>query len=299
MYSNYGNENYSFHDINEMNNEEYDKIFYFNNNKNFQEEESEEKNANLYFNTPAEIISSIKNKNIKNISDLPTKVTLQENLYANNNKEPQENSNNNDLLGKKQNRTKKTGNHNKYTDDNLRRKCKHIVLSNTFNFINEIIKKKYDNNIGKGVFVKQLLTINQKQKSDATIRFNKEFLNKTLKDIFSENISTKFSIFPLDHNQNLINYLMNEEDEDKKTYFRNLFNLTFLDCLNHFRGSEAINELEGLTDLNTYIKKYDNEPEYLETLKYYLLNYDSITNNKRHRNRKKKEKVNDLNSENK
>ena len=76
------------------------------------------------------------------------------------------------------------GEHNKFSDDNLRRKVKHLVLKNVFDFINEKIRSMY-RVINKGIFTKQLLTINQKQISDATILFNKKFLEKSIKDIFS------------------------------------------------------------------------------------------------------------------
>ena len=62
-------------------------------------------------------------------------------------------------LKKKRGRTK-TGNseltHNRFSDDNLRRKCKHIVLQITMDFINEKISEIYGN-IGQGIFIKKLL----------------------------------------------------------------------------------------------------------------------------------------------
>jgi len=70
-------------------------------------------------------------------------------------------------LKKKRGRTK-TGNneltHNRFSDDNLRRKCKHIVLQNTMDFINKKISEIYGN-IGQGIFIKKLLIINQRQKN--------------------------------------------------------------------------------------------------------------------------------------
>ena len=47
-------------------------------------------------------------------------------------------------------------------------------------FINNQIIKIYNGNIGNGIFKKELQTINQSQKSDATINFNKNFLTKKL-----------------------------------------------------------------------------------------------------------------------
>ena len=130
--------------------------------------------------------------------------------------------------------------------------------------------------------------MNQKQKCNSTSKFNKEFLNKSLKDIFSENISKKFKR-PLDHNKNLIIRLMNEEYEKKRIYFNNLFNLTFFECLKHLRGSNTISELEGLSGLDEILKKYENDKDYLNSLKFYLLNFEGITNKKRTKEKKIKE----------
>ena len=246
---------------------------------------------------------SYKNINENKFCELPTKVTSNDlinncnqerlsignNININDNEKNITKENNTELIQKKRGRTKKTGSHNKFSDDNVRRKCKHIILKSTLEFINEMIRIKYDNNIGNGILKKQLLTINQKQKADATVQFNKDFLNKTLKDIFSENISSRFTIYPFNHNEKLINDLMNNEDEEKRQYFNNLFNLTFTQCLRHFRKTEYIEELQGLKGIDYVKKKYENEPDYLDTLNFYIFNYEEITINKRHRNRKKKE----------
>ena len=189
------------------------------------------------------------------------------------------------LIGNKKLRAKKKGKHNKFSDDNLRRTCKHIILENLLNFINNKIREIYNNKIGNGIFIKKLLIINQKQKCDSSAKFNKELLEKSLKDIFSEDISRKIIKYPLNHNRNLINQLMNEEDENKRIYFRKLFNLTFIECLKHFRGSERINELEGLNGFDNIKNKYEKDFDYLQTLNYYIYNYEIITNKKRSKNK--------------
>ena len=191
------------------------------------------------------------------------------------------------LLKKKRGRAKKGKNedvHNKYSDDNMRRKCKHITLENTMNFINDKIKEKYEGKIGKGILTKKLLIINQNQTTNATILFNKNFLNKTVENIFSEKISTRYTNYPPEHNRYVISSLINDNNnEERKKYFTNLFNLTFIECLKHFRGSLAISELEGLTPFEQIDLKSKVEPEYWEALKYYIDNYETITNNKRER----------------
>ena len=184
--------------------------------------------------------------------------------------------------------------HNKYSDDNIIRRCKHLVLKNVLQFINYQIKKEYNGNIGKGILKKELHIINQSQKTDATINFNKNFLNKTLKEIFSTKISTRYTNFPPNHNKIIIDILLNEKDQNKKIYFNNLFNINFIQCLGHFRGKNPIRELEGtkcFSDIkNELLKKYIEDGEkYIDTLEYYLNNYEEITINKKARKSRKQQ----------
>ena len=175
------------------------------------------------------------------------------------------------------------GEHNKFSDDNLRRKVKHLVLKNVFDFINEKIRSMYSD-INKGIFTKQLLTINQKQISDATILFNKKFLEKPLKDIFSVEISKRYTNYLESHNKNLINFLMNEEeDENKRVYFNNLFNLKFIECLEHFRGTADYINLEGMKTFDEIKDDFVKDKNYLDVLTNYVEEYENITRNKKER----------------
>ena len=175
------------------------------------------------------------------------------------------------------------GEHNKFSDDNLRRKVKHLVLKNVFDFINEKIRSMYSD-INKGIFTKQLLTINQKQISDATILFNKKFLEKPLKDIFSVEISKRYTNYLESHNKNLINFLMNEEeDENKRVYFNNLFNLKFIECLEHFRGTADYIHLEGMKTFDEIKDDFAKDKNYLDVLTNYVEEYENITRNKKGR----------------
>ena len=177
---------------------------------------------------------------------------------------------------------------NKYKDINIIRKCKHLLLEKVLIFINSKIKKFYNNNIRKGIFIKQFKPLNQKQKSESNIKFNQDFLNKTIKDIFSNDICGKYTNFPKDHNQKLMKDLLNENDLNIKDYFTNLFNLTFFQCLEHYRGTKFYNELNGIQLFEEEINNY-TDIEYIEILKYYFKNYENIVNNKKSRKSKKKE----------
>ena len=230
--------------------------------------EDEDLENNLYFikkekNDPIHIYHEDKNNDEKKIKELK-----------------------NDLLRKKRGRKGTSGKHNKFSDDNLLRKCKHLILKIFFNFINKKIRDIYKNNIGYGINLKKLLTINQKQKLDASIDFNKEFLNKSLGDIFSENITTRYTNYPLTHNKNLIHFLKIDQNGNSE-YFKRLFNLTFLECLNHFRGIKKIEELEGIDGIESLENEYNNDEDYLKSLNYHFNNYENIIYSKRTRNNKK------------
>lgn len=207
-------------------------------------------------------------------------------IFINDNIEDKKQSakNNKKGLGRKRKNSKDKGIHNKYSEDNILRKIKSTLLSYLYNFINFSIYSIYEGNIKKGLFKRELKKINQSQVVDT--RTNKEFLHKTLKEIFSDNISTKYSYYSNDYNRNLIEELLNESDYEKRMKFKNLFSLTFLDCLKHFRGNKIFDELKGLESFNKYKKKFEDDEEYLYLFDYYISHFEEIIIKKRHRNRK-------------
>ena len=193
--------------------------------------------------------------------------------------------NNKKELGRKRKNSNSIGIHNKYSEDNILRKIKSTLLSYLFNFINFSIYNIYKGNIKKGLFKRELKKINQSQVVDT--RANKEFLHKTLKDIFSDNISPKYTYYSNDYNRKLIEELLNESDYEKRIKFKNLFSLTFLDCLMHFRGNKNFEELKGFESFNKYREKFEDDEEYLNLFDYYISHFEEIIIKKRHRNRKK------------
>ena len=83
---------------------------------------------------------------------------------------------------------------------------------------------------------------------------------------------------------------MNEKDEAKRILFRKIFNLTFLDSLNHFRGTKLIKELNGLKKYDEVCKKFEEDEDYLYSFKYYIDNYEKIMENKKWRKKKTPQK---------
>ena len=192
------------------------------------------------------------------------------------------------------NKTLKT--HTKFTDDNLTKKSKNIILKYALKFINEKIEEIYQGDVGEGKFKKELKIISQKNKVKSTVNIDKSFLDKNLKDIFSENISGRFNNFPKTYNKTLIESLLNEEDEEKKSYFIELFNITFSDCLDYFMDNKNNNKkLEGFVKFSS-IKESLIQQEgknYIDAFIYFLKNFKNIINNKKSRRRNKDDKIDD------
>ena len=180
--------------------------------------------------------------------------------------------------------------HDKYAKDNIERKIKSYVLNFSLQFLNQKIKNIYNENIGNGVFKKQLLPIHQSIKSNMTIEFNRNLLNKTLGEIFSGKITNKYSIYFNNHNKIIIDSLLNDPDKNKVLYFKRLFDITFLECIQKFSGKSNIKELEGFQLFSEIKKEISDEPEYIKFFEYYLNNYKNIILSKKSRKtRKEKE----------
>jgi hypothetical protein len=198
------------------------------------------------------------------------------------------------LTKKKRGTGRKKGNdesqrkHNKFSDDNIRKKCKHIIIKLVLNLINERINFFYNNNNNSNKykdFPKELKVLNSSQCTNMLVNFNKDFLDKTLKQIFSEDISGKFAS-PLTYNKDIIEKLENEEDEYKRVCFQKLFKITFLQCVNHFIGNEYCEELVGMKCFDDIKDKYKDEQKYDELLFYYFKNFKELIDKKRPRAKK-------------
>ena len=175
-----------------------------------------------------------------------------------------------------------------YIPDIFVKKIKMLVLKKSYNFINEKIIKIFNNNIGKGICIKQLLPINKFVLYHSSVEEDKEFLNKKLKEIFSS-ISNKYTSVLNTKNKNLIDDLINLEEHGK--YFSELFELSFLDCLEHIRGtknSELLDELPKIDDIINNEGILDEDE--INIYKDVINNYELIIEKKKKRRTKKTKK---------
>ena len=181
-----------------------------------------------------------------------------------------------------------------YYYDNILRKLKNAVLANILKFINQRIKDMYSNLSKSSLNEMLLFKLKQKTSEKSNVNYNKNLLNSSLKSIFSEEISGKYTNHDPKHNKNLIEQLLKEKDQMKREYFKKIFGLTFMDCFNHFRGSIFFKELNGLKTFSQYLKelKIGNYNEYYQkVLLYYLNNYEKEIKAKKERKRRRAKKL--------
>ena len=214
--------------------------------------------SNTYAGTSLNLVSQFNDDQLKNL------LGNNENTNSNfsNVDNQHDNSNNSKKLGRKRKNDGTQGKHNKFSKDITLVKIKTLIINELHKFINRKIEIILGNDLGEGIVRKSLMKLNGKQNSNASIEFNRNFLNKTLQDIFSENVTSR---------------LINDKNEKISNYFKGLFNLTFLDCLRYFRGENISTEyLKGLSRFSDYKRKKEEKEgkEYIEHLSTFLQNYE-------------------------
>ena len=160
---------------------------------------------------------------------------------------------------KEEEKTNKT-----FTSNSLVKKIRIVVTKEIKEFLNRKIKY-YINNIGKGIFKKEFLDIDKSDLSHSNVEYGKKFIYFKLKDIFSKDITKKISRKPPDHNKKLVQKLISEETNGKN-YFSEIFELTFLDCLEHIRGSKNNELLDGMKTMEEIFEPYKDDKNYYENL---------------------------------
>ena len=188
--------------------------------------------------------------------------------------------------GRKLKNSKEQGFHNKFTFDNIIRKIKAISMKSFFNFFNNKIKEVYKDSEVKSLW--GLKKLNQSQIKNSNIEYNRLFFEKSLKDIFSDDITTKWKTEGRDHNKKLIEKLLNEENKEKKIIFEKILNYKFIDIVKYLRGErEGLDQLKGL-DFDKYMwNKIKKDENYLIIFKNNMENIEKLIQNKKPRIKKK------------
>ena len=200
--------------------------------------------------------------------------------------------------GRKLKISNEIGNHNKKSFDNLLRRLKHSLLKGLKIFINIKIKETYEDD--KKRLPPKILTLDQKDANNSSIAFNKKFIYKSIKEIFSSKLTTKYKSKKDNleiYNEDLINKLLSEKNILKRNIFESILNLKFIDVINYIIGKRNdLTQLYGLKLTDNLLEDMSIDVEYSEKIFDIMRNLEKILNEKKPRNRSKK--INLINKKN-
>ena len=160
------------------------------------------------------------------------------------------------------------GYHTKFSPDNILRKIKVKFFKKLVNYINHLILFKYKN---KGNFLMPL-TSNISQNNTKT--FNRDLLNKKLKEVFSTyKINGKFKLLDDNHNKIVIKKIY----DDNITELIDILDMTLLEVFIIFRDSNNDQKLIGLERLDKVIEelKIKESDEYMNKFKKVAMNFEN------------------------
>lgn len=181
--------------------------------------------------------------------------------------------------------------HNEFKFDNITNRLKNNLMKSFLSFINKKIEEKYE--FSEEMKDLKLYVLNNSLASNSNIKFNRALITMTLKEIFSNKVSTKCKKVSLDQNKNAINKLLNDKDEERRNYFNKIFNLKFIDVLKYLRGeTEGLEILEGLEFDKVCWNKIQKKENLLRYFTLLMSCYEELWEERKPRNREKKKKEN-------
>ena len=206
-------------------------------------------------------------------------------------------------LGRKTKNCCQKGAHDKYSYDNMTKKLKQLLMNSILNFVNTTImeeeketsaeKRKKDYK-WKVNLTPCLVKIDQNIIGNIKVEYNLNLLNLTLKEIFSQNITSKIKKLKKDYNKKIIDEISLNNQKEKTI---NILNMTLVQCIKHLTNQEYYPELQGLENEYEYIinklKDSGETDEYIELFKDLFYRFEEFYKNKRIKNGSKKEKNNE------
>lgn len=158
--------------------------------------------------------------------------------------------------------------HTKYSHDNISRKIKVKFFQKFMKYVNGKIETKYNG------IIQKLLPLKGEISQNNTIKFNTQFLNTKLKDIFSNTeFNGKFSSYGENYNKNVIDTIYNNNIKE----LIEIFELTFLEMFNIFKNTNDIkfNDFEKLNTVVEEIKLKENDNNYAELFQSVAMNFEN------------------------
>ena len=155
-------------------------------------------------------------------------------------------------------------NHNKYRADNIMKKIKGNLFDLIIKKINFSLTDKSEQYSLKKIdyeYINQL-------KRDIDI----QYLNMSIKELFSNKISSKYKLDASVNERNIIKILEIEKDNAEINY---IFNLTFREWIDIFTLKKHSSiKIDGIGEFLENILKYNYEKSYFSLFVYYLYNYE-------------------------
>ena len=246
-------------------------------------------------------------ENESNIYDSPNIFDLELNFSSDNNNlflysSPQDNKNppapkkESNFLGRKKKNSGEIGLHDKYSENNRVRKFKVIMKDALLDLINSKIKE----NIKLTVFIDEkefvvdgLLNISQKQIISTNVMDNRQLLDKTIREIFSDEIAKNFRKYPKNYNKIVIDKIYEIENEEK---IIPILDMKYIDCIKYFRKEQNYMDderffcLKGLEtkfeNLSIDLTNEGNDEKYINMLFDLIYNFENIFFSKKSRKRR-------------
>jgi len=158
--------------------------------------------------------------------------------------------------------------HTKYSHDNISRKIKVKFFQKFMKYVNGKIESKYNG------IIQKLLPLKGEISQNNTIKFNTQFLNTKLKDIFSNTeFNGKFSSYGENYNKNVIDTIYNNNIKE----LIEIFELTFLEMFNIFKNTNdtKFNDFERLNKVVEEIKLKEKDNYYAELFQSVAMNFEN------------------------
>ena len=237
-------------------------------------EETKDKKNNSFMGNTSNIGSSRTSLTITKTKS--TKVEIQKkikNIPANSAKIFKINKVNKKLGRIRKTKTKIKGKHNKNSEDNIIQKIKASFQESIFNYINHKYEEYLkNNNIEKPKLIKRISPEESKKiKKDDNLRW----FSFKLKDLFSKELSSKYTKFGKNYNKNNIDILYKE---NKAKDVINILEKTVREMFKDFCNDTPIDGFETLKhDLDTQKQKMEEENE--DNIEEYLKKYKDIAQN--------------------
>ena len=168
--------------------------------------------------------------------------------------------------------------HNIYSNDNIKRRIKTLFNNYIIKLLNNLIKQKFKK------FQKKFLKTNKRINEDLGIEYNRNLLNKPVRDIII-NISSRYS--NRDNNKDCIKLIEEQKNNEK---IINILNMTYKELYNYYLKSNKIDSLDNSFEshkeklLKLYGKEYLDK--FIENTKNFL---EYFINGKNRKRRKPKE----------